>query len=185
MSNLHQVPRHPQLLKWVWGHLKKMGKLCQDLTISRPQLLLSSKNWETYVAALKRTSSESSALNMELILAPRTDTMKMIKNLPLLHSKFSQIVLREIRPPFNKRCASNCKFLTNVWLWYTKFRISSPLHLHSGEIEMTLAGERSVFEATSPTRSTEQLISSTSVNNLPLMQAILTTEEQKIENILQ
>ena len=50
---------------------------------------------------------------------------------------------------------------------------------------MTLAGERSAFEATSPTRSTEQLISSTSVNNLPLMQAILTTEEQKIENILQ
>ena len=46
--------------------------------------------------------------------------------------------------------------------------------------------ERSAFETSSPTRSTtDQILQSASAQNLPLMQAILSTEEQKIENILQ
>lgn len=51
---------------------------------------------------------------------------------------------------------------------------------------MNSVTERSAFETSSPTRSTtDQILQSASAQNLPLMQAILSTEEQKIENILQ
>ena len=73
------------------------------------------------------------------------------------------------------------------------FRISSPLHLHSGEAEVSLVGanttERSAFENTSPSRSPDQFAASNAIsqsaalNALPLIQAIY-PEEQKIENIL-
>jgi len=60
--------------------------------------------------------------------------------------------------------------------------ISSPLHLHSGEVDMPLGvnstTDRSAFDASSPTRSTtDQILQSASAQNLPLMQAILSTEE--------
>ena len=87
--------------------------------------------------------------------------MNLIQQLINLIRVREPLYITEIRHHNNKKFDSNCKFIFKLSNELLPFlRISSPLNLHSGEVEMTLGindpTERSVFDTASPTRSTTE-----------------------------